>query len=46
MPIIETGRAKNIAKFEYFILFISGFGVTYNPTKVPIKLVSLNTTIQ
>ncbi len=43
MPIIETGHAKNVANFEDFISFITGYGAIYNPTKVPIKLVSLNT---
>ena len=43
MPIIETGHAKNVANFEDFISFVTAYGVTYNPTKVPIKLASLNT---
>lgn len=43
MPIIETGHAKNVANFEDFISFVTGYGATYNPTKTPIKLVSLNT---
>ncbi len=43
MPIIETGHAKNVANFEDFISFVTGYGATYNPTKVAIKLVSLNT---
>ena len=43
MPIIETGHAKNVANFEDLILFVTGYGATYNPTKVPIKLASLNT---
>lgn len=43
MPaIIETGHAKNVANFEDFISFITAYGATYNPTKVPIKLASLN----
>jgi len=42
MPIIETGHAKNVANFEDLISFITGYGATYNPTKTPIKLVSLN----
>ncbi|MFZ4680693.1 MAG: hypothetical protein ACOYLP_11050 [Flavobacterium sp.] len=43
MPIIETGHAKNVANFEDFISFITGYGPTYNPTKAAIKLASLNT---
>jgi hypothetical protein len=43
MPIIETGHAKNVANFEDFISFISGYGATYNPVKVALKLASLNT---
>ena len=43
MQNTETGHAKNVANFEDFISFITGYGATYNPTKVPIKLLSLNT---
>ena len=44
MPaIIETGHAKNVANFEDLISFITSYGVTYNPTKVSIKLATLNT---
>lgn len=43
MAVIETGHAKNVANFEDFISIITGYGATYNPTKVSIKLVSLNT---
>ena len=43
MAIIETGHAKNVANFEDLISFVTGYGATYNPTKVPIKLASLTT---
>ncbi len=43
MQNTETGHAKNVANFEDFISFITGYGAAYNPTKVPIKLLSLNT---
>ena len=39
----ETGHAKNVANFEDLISFVTGYGATYNPTKVPIKLASLTT---
>jgi hypothetical protein len=39
----ETGHAKNVANFEDLISFITSYGPTYNPTKLPIKLASLNT---
>lgn len=38
----ETGHAKNVANFEDFITFITGYGPTYNPTKASIKLSNLN----
>jgi prefoldin subunit 5 len=40
-PVIETGHAKNVANFEDFISFITGYGAIYNPTKGAIKLPAL-----
>lgn len=37
----ETGHAKNVANFEDLISFCTGYGVTYNPSKVAIKLPGL-----
>jgi len=39
----ETGHAKNVANFEDMISFCTGYGGTYNPSKVAIQLPSLNT---
>jgi len=39
----ETGHAKNVANFEDMISFVTGYGVTYNPSKNAIKLPQLNT---
>jgi hypothetical protein len=39
----ETGHAKNVANFEDIISFVTGYGVTYNPSKNSIKLPALNT---
>ena len=39
----ETGHAKNAANFEDLISFCTGYGVTYNPSKVAIKLPGLTT---
>jgi hypothetical protein len=39
----ETGHAKNVATFEDLISFCTGYGVTYNPSKVALKLPALNT---
>lgn len=39
----ETGHAKNVANFEDLISFCTGYGATYNPVKVSIKLPALNT---
>ena len=39
----ETGHAKNVANFEDLILFCTGYGAAYNPSKNSIKLASLNT---
>lgn len=38
----ETGHAKNAANFEDLILFCTGYGATYNPSKGSIKLAALN----
>ncbi len=37
----ETGNAKNVANFEDMISFVTGYGVTYNPSKNSIKLPQL-----
>lgn len=39
----ETGHAKNVAAFEDIISFATGYGATYNPSKVALKLPALNT---
>ena len=39
----ETGHAKNVATFEDLISFCTGYGVTYNPSKVALKLPGLTT---
>lgn len=39
----ETGHAKNVANFEDIISFCTGYGATYNPSKVAIQIPSLNT---
>jgi len=39
----ETGHAKNVANFEDLISFCTGYGATYNPVNVNIKLPALNT---
>jgi hypothetical protein len=39
----ETGHAKNVATFEDLISFCTGYGATYNPSKVALKLPGLNT---
>lgn len=39
----ETGHAKNVATFEDLISFCTGYGATYNPSKVTLKLPALNT---
>jgi hypothetical protein len=43
--ISETGHAKNVANFEDLISFCTGYGVTYNPSKVAIKLPGLTTVL-
>ena len=39
---MSTGHAKNVANFEDMISFCTGYGATYNPSKVAIQLPSLN----
>ena len=39
----ETGHPKNVANFEDLISFCIGYGATYNPVKVSIKIPALNT---
>ena len=38
----ETGHAKNVATFEDIISFCTGYGATYNPSKIALKLPGLN----
>lgn len=37
----ETGHAKNIANFQDLLAFVTGYGVTYNPSKAALKLPAL-----
>jgi hypothetical protein len=39
----ETGHAKNVANFDQLIVFISGYGSVYNPSRPEIKLPALQT---
>ena len=39
----ETGHPKNVANFENLVSFCIGYGVTYNPSKVNLKVVGLQT---
>jgi len=39
----ETGHAKNVANFEDLISFCTGYGASYNPSKIAIKIEALNT---
>ena len=39
----ETGHAKNVANFQDLIAFVTGYGVTYNPSKNALKLPQLIT---
>ena len=39
----ETGHPKNVANFENLISFVVGFGATYNPSKVTLKVPALQT---
>ena len=38
---IETGHSKNVANFEDLISFCQGYGATYNPVNVNIKVPAL-----
>ncbi len=40
--VSETGHAKNVANLQDLISFVTGYGVTYNPTKTALKLPQLN----
>lgn len=40
-PVIETGHAKNVANFEQLISFCTGYGATYNPSKITLTLPEL-----
>lgn len=42
MKVNETGHAKNVANFEDMISFCTGYGGSYNPSKITIQLPSLN----
>ncbi len=37
----ETGHAKNVANFESLVSFCIGYGLTYNPSKVNLKVPGL-----
>lgn len=39
----ETGHAKNVANFQDLIEFVTGYGATYNPSKISLKLPQLIT---
>lgn len=39
----ETGHPKNVANFENLVSFVVGFGATYNPSKVTLKVPALQT---
>lgn len=39
----ETGHAKNVTNFDELVSFVAGYGTTYNPSKVSIKLTALQT---
>lgn len=39
--VSESGHAKNVANFESLISFVKGYGATYNPSKVSIKVQAL-----
>ncbi len=43
MAINETGHYKNITSLDKMILKAQGFGATYNPSKVSIKIANLQT---
>ena len=37
----ETGHAKNVANFDNLISIVKGYGEAYNPSRVALKLTSL-----
>lgn len=37
----ETGHAKNVANFQDLIEFVTGYGISYNPSKNSLKLPQL-----
>jgi hypothetical protein len=37
----ETGHAKNAANFDDLISFVTGYGVTYNPSRASLNLAAL-----
>jgi len=39
----ETGHAKNVANLEELVSYVTGYGVTYNPSKPTIGLSALKT---
>ena len=39
----EVGHAKNVANFHDLISFCQGYGTSYNPSKVSLKVVNLQT---
>ncbi|MFA6925341.1 MAG: hypothetical protein WC223_13930 [Bacteroidales bacterium] len=41
--VSETGNAMNVANFEDLISFCTGYGTTYNPSNIALKITSLNT---
>jgi len=41
----ETGHAKNVANFETMISFCTGYGATYNPGRVALKLPALQSVL-
>ena len=39
----ETGHPKNVANFENLVSFCVGYGVTFNPSKINLKIPGLQT---
>jgi hypothetical protein len=39
--VYETGHAKNAANFQTLIVYVTGYGASYNPSKVSIQLPNL-----
>lgn len=37
----ETGHSKNVANFDDFISFVTGYGTAFDPSKASIKLTAL-----